>query len=74
MWIYLAFSLKNGRMARLSFGLTRLVHNALGQHVHAVVFIWAGLVALQPGSLDLTCTGFTDNLCSLVGDLEYCFL
>lgn len=38
--------------------------------MHAVVFIGAGLVALQPGSLDLTCTGFTDNLCSLVGDLE----
>lgn len=57
-------------MVRLSFGLTSLVHNALGQHVHAVVFIRGGLVALQPGSLDLACTGFTDNLCSLMGDLR----
>lgn len=58
-------------MVRLSFG-HRLMHSALDQHVHAAVFMWAGLVALQPGSLDLTfccCTGFTDNLCTLVGDL-----
>lgn len=40
---------------RLSFGRTSLVHNALDQCVRAVVFIQAWLVALQLGSLDLTC-------------------